>query len=402
MTAEYVSEPGTVDRSIWRVHGEPLVAGAAEGPLAGRRVAVKDLLAVAGHPVGLGSPAYLAEQAPEPVHAAAVQALLDAGASLAGIAQTDEFAYSIAGRNSHYGTPPNGASPERIPGGSSSGPASAVALGQAEIGLGTDTAGSVRVPASYQGLWGLRPTHGAVSDAGLRPLAPSFDTPGWLTRDAATLRLAAEATLPESLQRSVETTRVLVAPSLLAVADPALREQFAAVLARLADAGLLAAPEEVVLPAPAELLPVFRTVQQAEAWASDGAWVSAHWDSLGADIRTRFELAAEVGPEQAAAGRAALAAMRDRLDAALGGALLLLPSTPGPAPLLTAGGEELESVRAATLGTTAVAGILGAPALSVPLLGGPGAPVGLCLVGPGHSDLALIELGASLAEALAG
>ena len=126
---------------------------------------MKDLFEVAGFAVGAGVPAYLAESRPAATSASAVEALVAAGADVIGIAQTDEFAYSVAGRNSHYGTPPNVAAPGSIPGGSSSGPASAVALGQVSIGLGTDTAGSIRVPASYQGLWGLRTSHGAIDTA---------------------------------------------------------------------------------------------------------------------------------------------------------------------------------------------------------------------------------------------
>ena len=187
------------DRSVWRVVGAPLVAALGPGPLDGCGVAVKDLFAVAGYPVGAGVPAYLAGQAPRPASASSVTALQRAGAHLVGIAQTDEFAYSIAGRNAHYGATPNPAAPGRLGGGSSSGPAAAVALGQAEIGLGTDTAGSIRVPASYHGLVGFRPTHGAVEAEGVLPLAPSFDTVGWLTRDVATSRAVATVLLPPAV-----------------------------------------------------------------------------------------------------------------------------------------------------------------------------------------------------------
>jgi Asp-tRNA(Asn)/Glu-tRNA(Gln) amidotransferase A subunit family amidase len=208
-----------VNGAVWRVVGAPLVpshpaaprreiengaktAGetqkvtshGGDGTLRGMSVAVKDLYEVAGFAVGAGVPEFLAAGAPASADADAVAALRSAGAAVQGIAQTDEFAYSIAGRNAHYGTPPNPAAPGAIPGGSSSGPAAAVALGQAAIGLATDTAGSIRVPASYQGLWGLRTTHGSVSVRGLLPLAPSFDTVGWLTRSPATLRAAAAET----------------------------------------------------------------------------------------------------------------------------------------------------------------------------------------------------------------
>ncbi len=194
-----------IDRRIWRVVGDPLLPSGDHkddhpgvptgdhepaGELAGLRVAVKDLFAVAGFAIGAGNPTFLAQQSPQPEHAVAVARLLDAGAAITGIAQTDEFAYSLAGTNIHYGTPPNPRAPGRISGGSSSGSASATAAGQVDIGLGTDTGGSIRVPASYQGLWGLRTTHGSVDRTGLLPLAPSFDTVGVLTRDPTTLRKA--------------------------------------------------------------------------------------------------------------------------------------------------------------------------------------------------------------------
>ena len=140
-----------LNRAVWRTVGDPLWQGAWEGPLEGLTVAVKDVFAIKGYRVGAGNPAFLDSARPEPTTAPAVSDLLRGGASLRGIARTDEFAYSIAGDNPHYGTPPNGALPGALPGGSSSGPASAVATGQAEVGLATDTAGSVRVPGLTPG-----------------------------------------------------------------------------------------------------------------------------------------------------------------------------------------------------------------------------------------------------------
>src|SRR3954471_14491186 len=212
------------DPRIWRISGDPLVAGAGTGPLAGLTVAVKDVIAVAGHAVGAGVPARLAEARPELRHAAAVRRLLEAGADVQGIARTDQLAYSLAGTNEHDiretgGAPTNVAVPGAIPGGSSSGSAAAVALGEADVGLGTDTAGSIRVPASYQGLWGLRTTHGAVPTDRLLPLAPSFDTVGWLTRDRATLERVAGAVLTAGPDLDV---RPVVAPGLLDGLDSAV------------------------------------------------------------------------------------------------------------------------------------------------------------------------------------
>jgi amidase len=372
-----------MNTSVWREHGTPLVAGAAEGPLHGETVAVKDLYEVAGFAVGVGNPTFLAEAPVEVGTAPAVLQLLEAGADIAGIAQTDEFAYSIAGANPHYGPPPNPAVAGGLPGGSSSGPASAVALGEATVGLGTDTAGSIRVPASYQGLWGLRPTHGAVSLEGVWPLAPTFDTAGWLTRDAATLRRVVEVMLGHT---TVDPGGFVVDPGLVALAEPAVREAFARAIAGLD-------VEEVDLGDPTAMFETFRVTQAAEAWDSDGGWVTGHPDAVGPGTRDRFEFAASVTAQQEAEARVALATHRERLDAVLGDRVLLVPSASSPAPSVDATAKVLDAVRGATLRLTAIAGITGRPGLSVPALTVP-EPVGLCLVGPRGSDLALLDLAA--------
>ncbi len=372
-----------MNRSVWREFGTPLVSGAPDGPLRGETVAVKDLYEIEGFAVGVGNPTFFAEATVEVGTAPAVSQLLEAGADIAGIAQTDEFAYSIAGANPHYGPPPNAAVPGGLPGGSSSGPASAVALGEASIGLGTDTAGSIRVPASYQGLWGLRTTHGAVSLEGVWPLAPSFDTVGWLTRDAEILRRVVEVMLGHT---TVDSGRFVVDQGLVALAETAVREAFAAATAELD-------VEEVDLGDPTAMFEAFRVTQAAEAWDSDGGWVTGHPDAVGAGAKERFEFAAAVTPEQEAEARAALAAHRERLDGILGDRVLLVPSASSAAPSVDATPEVLDAVRGATLRLTVIAGITGRPGLSVPALSIP-EPVGLCLVGPRGSDLALLDLAA--------
>lgn len=416
--------------TIWRVVGNPLVpalpAVVAEGvldpdglpvtvpqPLTGMTVAVKDLYDVAGFAVGAGIPEFLAEAPVATVDAPAVAALRAAGAAVQGIAQTDEFAYSIAGRNVHYGTPPNAAVPGAIPGGSSSGPASAVALGQATIGLATDTAGSIRVPASYQGLWGIRTTHGAVSASGLWPLAPSFDTVGWLTRSAPALRAATAASLDRAPGAGFEpmpspggsaaaslAARFVVSADLTASCAPDVRAAFAALVAD----PVFAEVEQVELGSLDEVFAAFRTVQGAEAWRQDGAWIEAHPGVLAMDVAERFDIASEVTAQQESAARDVLAAARARFDEVLAGRILLLPSASSAAPALTASGEDIAVARSSTLRMTAVAGTGGYPAISAPLMTVPApggtAPVGLCFVGPRGTDLDLIDVAAAVAEAL--
>ncbi|MCM3501154.1 DUF3225 domain-containing protein [Microbacterium sp. P26] len=409
ITAAHVT-PRTppLDRTIWRSVGDPFLQGAWEGPLAGLTVAVKDLFAIAGFRIGAGNPIYLEEARPEKATAPAVADLLRAGASLRGIARTDEFAYSIAGDNVHYGTPPNGAVVGALPGGSSSGPASAVALGHADIGLATDTAGSIRVPASYQGLWGLRTTHDLVPRQGMLPLAQSFDTIGWLTRDGETLQRVADWCLSYDGSSSTENVygasgddlpwRFVVPEEVLDCVEPATREAFSRLLAALSasdDPPSFRAVHTGDLDA---TFWAFRTVQGAEAWRNDGEWLRAHPGAVGPAVAERFRVASQITADDEAAARAELEPIAALLAEVVDGAVMVFPTVPGPAPLRTA---DVDAVRAATLRMTAPAAAAGLPAVSIPLLRVGGAPVGVCLVSRAGTDIALVRLARRFA-ALAG
>jgi len=392
ITAAHVTgRTASFDRSVWRTVGDPLYQGAFEGPLLGLRVAVKDLFAIKGYRIGAGNPTWLRAAARERQHAPAVLDLLRGGASVRGLARTDELAYSIAGANAHYGTPVNGAVPGALPGGSSSGPATAVATGQADVGLASDTGGSIRVPASYQGLWGLRTTHGLVPRQGMVPLAPSFDTVGWLTRDGETLEAVAAWCLESTVDASGAQEPVL--PDLLRIPREALTATEPATRAAF-EAWCDGRPVEIVDVGPLdEWFEAFRVVQAAEAWRTHGQWFTDHPGATGPDVRARFEAASAVTAAEESAGRDQIAALATRIRSLVADAQLLLPTTPGPAPARTA---PLEDVRAATLRITALAGVGGLPALSIPELRVPSplglAPVGVCLLGSQGSDLSLVRL----------
>src|SRR5690606_31272858 len=165
---------------------EVAVSSSTEGPLAGLTLAVKDIFDVAGYPTGGGNPDKLAESPIATKTASAIQALLDAGARFIGKTQTEELTFSMIGMNAHYPTPVNPRAPQRVTGGSSSGSVAAVAGGLADIAAGSDTNGSIRAPASFCGLLGLRTTHGRIPLDCTMALAPSFDTFGWFAKDAAT------------------------------------------------------------------------------------------------------------------------------------------------------------------------------------------------------------------------
>lgn len=419
ITAAHVTpRPRAFDRSIWRTVGDPLFQGAWDGPLEGLTVAVKDLFAIRGYRIGAGNPTYLDSAKAETRTAPAVQDLLRGGASLRGIARTDEFAYSIAGDNAHFGTPPNAAVPGALPGGSSSGPASAVAIGQADIGLATDTAGSVRIPASYQGLWGLRTTHDLVPRQGLLPLAQSFDTVGWLTRDGETLQSVADWCLSSESSEEVASatgqhgdklpTRLAVPTEILAAAAPETVAAFEQFLLGLLVTGAVDAPiERVSIGELASFQEPFRVVQGAEAWRNNQRWLEAHPGTTGPAVAERFAAASRITEAEEQAARDALAPLKARLERVVGDAVLLFPTAPGAAPSRTADAASIDRSRTATLRMTTPTAVAGLPALSVPLLrvptatGTQDAPVGVCFASRAGSDIALVRRGREIAAAVA-
>ncbi len=383
VTAAHVAvTPPAYDARIWRVLGSPLAARTAEGPLSGESLAVKDLYAVAGQKVGAGNPAWEAAATPESEDSAVVAALRAAGAEVSGISRTDEFAYSLAGTNAHFGHPPNPKAPRRISGGSSSGSVAAVALGHVSIGLGTDTGGSIRVPAAYQGVWGIRTTHGAIDRTGLLPLADTFDTVGWFARTPDLLAAVGDVLLPAVEPRTAG--ELVVVPELLALADP---DVAAAVGARAVELGATAESWDLAdLPA---WRAAFTTWQAWEAWQAHGPWLSSRLDTLGADVRGRFEMASRVTEPQALEAYADVLAARQRIRTFVGERVVVLPSASSVAPLV---GSDLNVVREATLQLTCLAGLAGLPAVTMPVTTAAGLPAGLCLVAAPGRDRDLLAL----------
>jgi len=369
------------------------------GPLSGLEFAVKDIFDTAGDVTGCGNPDWLASHAPAQTHAWAVAALLDAGAAMVGKTVTDELAYSLNGQNFHYGTPANVNAPGRIPGGSSCGSAAAVAGGLCDLALGSDTGGSVRIPGSYCGIYGLRPTHGRVSLDGVMPLAPSFDTVGWFARDPETLHRAGEVLLGADEQHE-PFSRLLIGRDAFAIAEPEVQAVLAPEVLRLQ--ARLGAGQTLDLGTPGgglqQWMLRFRSIQAREIWAVHGAWIAGRNPSFGPEIAERFAWVQTVEDAEAEAAAAARAGFRQRLrDLLRPGSLLVLPSAPGIAPLCSASAESLRDHRSRVLSLTCIAGLSGLPQVTLPLARVAGCPAGLSLVGPAGSDVALLAFAESFA-----
>jgi amidase len=366
------------------------VASAPAGPLAGKTLAVKDLYDVAGYPTGGGHPLLRKTGAIKSAHAPAVAALLAAGARFVGKTHTDEFAYAMNGENAHYGTPINPRAPGRIPGGSSSGSAAAVAAGIVDIALGSDTGGSIRLPASYCGLIGLRTTHSSISIEGVQPLATSFDTVGWFARDLDTYAAVATVLLGDGPAEPVR--RLLVADDISGnVLGDTERAETERCLARIAEQLPIEAHVRISEHGFEEWRQVFRTIQAYEAWRSHGRWIETHEPALGDGIRERFEWARTV----TAADYASALREREAIASHIGGLVppgtaLIFPTAPSVAPVVGRTGDELEAYRAKAISMMCSAGLAGLPQLSLPLGTIDGLPFGLSLLGWAGSDLSLL------------
>lgn len=364
------------------------VAPTSAGPMDGLTFAVKDLIDVAGTRTGGGNPDWLKSHAPAATSAPAVAALMAAGATLNGKTVTDELAFGLEGVNAHYGTPTNPACPDRIPGGSSSGSGVAVAAGLVDVALGTDTGGSVRVPASFLGIFGFRPTHGAVSVDGVIPFSPSYDTVGWFARNMATLSLAGDALLPKADVAPIRKFRLV--RDALALADPDVR----ALLLSRCEA--LDISDEVTLfdGVPDEWLECYRVVQCAGIWQTLGPWISSARPKFGDAIASRFAEAASITPAEIARWTPVRATLAARVRAMLGdGVGLVVPTTPRVALLKNAAASEFSDFYQRALTITSIAGHAGLPQISVPVGDVDGCPVGLSVVASAGQDRALLEPG---------
>ncbi len=372
------------------------IAGAPGGVLAGLTFAVKDLIDVAGVPTGGGSPDW-PRYAPTPTkHAAVVQTLLEAGASVIGKTITDEVSLGILGENAHDGTPINPAAPDRVPGGSSSGSASAVASGHCDFALGTDTGGSVRVPASFCGLYGLRPTHGRIDFTGIAVQAPSSDTCGWFARDAGTFARVGEALFGSS-PPSALPVQLLVATDAFGFADETVATALMSLVDRLA--ALIGKRRDVTLAPPG--LSVWqraqRVLQASESWRTFQPWLDQCNPRLAWTVaRGLMQGSMFTDTERAAAELMRIEARAQMRHLLPHGTILCLPTTPFPAPLKGLPVSALNPPRERISCLTSHGGLTGVPQLNIPAATVDGAPVGLSIIGARGTDLDLIRVAIAL------
>jgi amidase len=371
------------------------IAGAPDGPLAGLTFAAKDLFDVAGLVTGCGNPDWAATHEPAEADAWAVGALLGAGATLVGKTITDEISLGLLGINKFYGTPLNPRAPDRVPGGSSSGSASAVAGDLVDVALGTDSGGSVRVPASFCGLYGLRPTHGRIPVQGMMTQAPSFDTVGYFARNATTFGAVGAVLLGEQAVDALPD-EIIIAPDCFALADEPVRHALLPVLDRLRHA----APVKEVRLAEGDLRDWSRhqrVLQKSEFHATFRDWIDRVNPRFSAEVAGAFADDGRIPAGDLAAAKAFRESASKRLD---GRRMLCMPTS----PILPIGRDaRLSEMRGAVhriVDLTGVAGLTGLPQVNLPMATIGSIPVGLSLVGWRSGDAPLVAAACALARGL--
>jgi amidase len=375
-------------------YDDVVLEGRATGTLLGCSFAVKDVFDIAGYRTGNGHPRWLETHPPAERTASVIERLLAAGARMVGKTQCDEMTYSINGENVHYGTPVNPKAPGRIPGGSSSGSTSAVSGGLVDFALGTDCGGSVRIPASYCGIYGIRTSHGLVPADGVVPLAKSFDTVGWFAPTASLMQRVGSVLLPPT--KPFVPKRLLIATDAFAALDLEITAALTPAIEMVTAAIAKTDRVNVYTSDSAERLATFRVLQGAEIHAQHGAWIDRYRPEFGPGIRERFAWAATITPAEVAMASPRREAVAHYMDSLLGDdAILCLPTAPGIAPRLNTPPAELEVFRGRAFSLLSAAGLARLPQISLPLGRFDGCPLGLSIIGPRYSDQGMLDWAAA-------
>lgn len=368
------------------------LAKTQEGALSATTFAVKDVFAIKGYINSAGNPTWLATHTPSTQTAPTIEALLAQGATCKGMTITDELMYSLNGENIHYGTPSNPYDNERIPGGSSSGSAAAVAWGEVDFALGTDTGGSVRIPSAYCGLYGIRPTYQAVTLEGVIPLAKSFDTVGWMTRDAHLLQQVGDVLLPKNT-----TTQTFDHIVYETQAWSYVSEEHRELLEGVVQKAGLPTTATTLQTSLTECAQLFRYIQGIEIWQQHGAWIEEAEPQFAQAIAERFLWTKTLDASMYDELKYQQQLFTQQLSQLLGQhTLLVIPTTPSVAPLKGASGEALERVRTQTMKLSCIAGLSGFPQVTIPMKNAQGLPIAVSFIANRGADRALLQFVAKL------
>ena len=381
-------------KDIWNsfVKEDLVIHPTDSGILDGITFAFKDVFELKDYKNTAGNPDWFRTHPPGKRNAPVIEELLKNGTVLKGTTHTDEIMYSLNGENYHYGTPVNPKDPDRIPGGSSSGSAVAVAAGLVDFALGTDTGGSVRIPSSYCGIYGLRPTHNLVNIDGVIPLAKSFDTVGWMSNDLNLMLKVAEILIDQNSGTEAEFSHLYFEEEAWTLIDEESKDILLQATSNLKTMNSLQQSIRIAPDGLSNWADLFRTIQGIEIWEQHGEWIEKENPEFGPGIAERFTWASTLNKQELISNKDRQEEIRQHLSAILkDNGLLVIPTAPGIAPLKNLSGEELEQYRTRAMQLTCISGIAGFPQITIPFENKNGVPIGLSFIANQNQDLSLLK-----------
>ena len=359
------------------------------GTLKNLNFLVKDMCKIKDHRTSCGNPDFYQKCLPADDYAPFLKEILEAGATLKGITICDEFFYSLIGENGHYGTPDNLNAPGCVPGGSSSGSAAALTTNLYDFSIGSDTGGSVRVPASFCGLFGIRPTHNRINTEGVYPMAPSFDTLGWFAKDINIFKKIGSVLLNLNEKTKYSFKEFVIAEDILELANPDIVNLFNNYInnnfPKIKRFRLSEHNKEIIADN-------FRILQGGEIKENIIPWILENKPKISPEINNRIEMAMKITTDEINKAQKFREKLKVEIDKSLlKGIIALFPTTPFSSPKCGQSDDQLGSYRKKLMEFTSIAGMTSRPQISIPKFKDNTGPIGISLLGWQYSDEILLE-----------
>ena len=359
------------------------------GPLSDLTFVVKDMCEIKGFKSSCGNPDFYEKCLPADDFAPFLKDILNKGATLKGITICDEFFYSLIGENGHYGTPANLNAPGCVPGGSSSGSAAALTTDLYDFSIGSDTGGSVRVPASFCGLLGIRPTHNRINTKGVYPMAPTFDTIGWFAKDINTFKKIGFNILNQQDKSKSSFKDFVIAEDILELANPNIIHLFNNYInnsfPEIKKIRLSKQTKDVIADN-------FRILQGGEIVENVIPWILKNKPKISPEINNRIEMAIKITKDEINQAVKFRENLKKEIELTLPeGLIALFPTTPFSSPKCGQSDEQLSSYRKKLMEFTSIAGMTSRPQISIPKFKDNTGPIGISLLGWRYSDEVLLE-----------
>ena len=354
------------------------------GYLSGMTFLCKDMCDIKGFKSSCGNPDFYKHSIEALDYAPFLKKIMNEGAILKGITICDEFFYSIIGENKHYGTPINKNAPNCVPGGSSSGSAAALTNHDFDFTIGTDTGGSVRVPASFCGVYGFRPTHGRIDLNKVYPMAESFDTLGWFSNNTSNMLKLGKLFFNNFKETKIEQKNILFPIDIVDGLDQDIKSQiynYCEYKFKNLKKVQLSRYKKY------ELADCFKVIQGYEIKLNILPWIKKYSPKISNEINSRFKMVENITKNMYDNAKNMRKEFISELDNNLPfDSFLIFPTTPFSAPIKGQSNQDLTELRKKVMEFTCIGGLSSRPQISIPKFKGSTGPIGLSVLGNKNAD----------------